>query len=54
MAETIRIGKVSSIDYAKGLVSVTYPDQDGSVTRPLPILEKYSLAVVARKQEIYF
>lgn len=41
MAETIRVGRVSSIDYAKGLVSVTYPDQDGSVTKPFPMLSEW-------------
>lgn len=38
MTEIIRVGRVSSIDYAKGLVSVTYPDKDSSVTKPLPML----------------
>lgn len=34
--EIFRVGKVSSIDYAAGLVRVVYPDKDNSVTAPLP------------------
>ena len=38
MAEKIvRIGKVSSIDYKNGMISVTYPDLDDSVTDDLPV-----------------
>lgn len=38
MAEKhVRIGKVSSIDYEKGMISVTYPDLDDSVTDVLPV-----------------
>lgn len=38
MAEKyIRIGKVSSVDYEKGMISVTYPDLDDSVTDDLPV-----------------
>ena len=33
-----RIGTVSSIDYKKGMVSVTYPDRDDSTTRVFPYL----------------
>lgn len=33
-----RIGIVSSIDYRKGMVSVTYPDRDKSTTRAFPFL----------------
>lgn len=36
--EVFRMGKVSSIDYAAGLVRVVYPDKDNSVTAPLPML----------------
>lgn len=36
MDRPIRIGKVSSIDYANGLVKVTYPDLDETVTDDLP------------------
>lgn len=40
--EIIRIGKVSSIDYAKGLVRVAYHDKDDNVTQPMPMLsERY-------------
>lgn len=34
----IRIGKVSAVDTAKGLVAVTYADRDDSVTQLLPML----------------
>lgn len=45
--EIIRIGKVSSIDYAKGLVRVAYHDKDNSVTQPLPMLsDKYFMPAV--------
>lgn len=38
MAEKhVRIGKISSIDYGKGMISVTYPDLDDSVTDDLPV-----------------
>ena len=38
MAEkNIRIGRVSSIDYGSGMISVTYPDLDDSVTDDLPV-----------------
>lgn len=38
MAEkNIRLGKVSSINYKKGMISVTYPDLDDSVTDDLPV-----------------
>lgn len=36
--EIFRVGKVSSIDYAAGLVRVVYQDKDDSVTGPLPML----------------
>ena len=35
---TIRIGKVSSLDYGSGMIKVTYPDLDNSVTDDLPFL----------------
>jgi phage baseplate assembly protein V len=38
MAEEIRVGKISSIDYAAGLVRVAYHDKDDSVTKPIPML----------------
>lgn len=34
----IRIGKVSSIDYEKGMIKVVYKDKDNSVTRYLPYI----------------
>ena len=36
--EIFRVGKVSSIDYAAGLVRVAYHDKDDSVTQPIPML----------------
>jgi len=38
MAEEIRIGKVSRIDYETGKIAVTYGDRDDSVTDLLPYL----------------
>lgn len=38
MAERlIRLGKVSSIDYANGMISVTYPDMDQATTDNFPV-----------------
>lgn len=34
----IRIGRVSKIDYERGMVAVTYPDLDGATTAFLPVL----------------
>jgi len=34
----IRIGRVSSVNYAHGMVRVTYPDRDDSVTAEIPVL----------------
>ncbi len=38
MAEEIRLGKVSSLDPAAGLVRVVYHEKDSEVTRLIPIL----------------
>jgi len=35
--DVIRIGKVSSVNAAAGMVRVTYPDKDDSVTAELPV-----------------
>ena len=35
--DVIRIGKVSSVNAADGMVRVTYPDKDNSVTAELPV-----------------
>lgn len=35
---TVRIGKISAIDYPAGLVRVVYADRDNSVTRLIPLL----------------
>ncbi len=34
----IRIGRVSTIDYENGMISVQYPDLNGSVTTTMPVL----------------
>lgn len=39
MADRIfRVGRVSSIDYETGMISVTYPDMDGATTSHLSML----------------
>lgn len=38
MEQTIRIGKVSSVDYANGMVKILYEDKGGAVTAALPCL----------------
>lgn len=38
MADEIRIGQISRIDYATGRIAVTYGDRDDSVTDLLPYL----------------
>lgn len=37
MADNIRVGNVSSIDYKKGMIEATYPDLDDSVTDSFPV-----------------
>lgn len=53
MAERlIRIGKVSSIDYANGMISVTYPDMDGATTDNFPVFsltDEYKMPGIGRK-----
>ena len=47
---TIRIGKVSSVDYGSGMIKVTYPDLDNSVTDDLPYLtfnDEYKMPIHA-------
>ena len=40
--DTVRIGKVSAVDYEKGLVRVAYHDRDDNVNAPMPMLsDKY-------------
>lgn len=34
----IRIGRVSSVDYANGMIEVLYTDRDSAVTKALPYL----------------
>lgn len=38
MNNNIRIGKISAIDYASGLVRVVYHDKDDAVTGLIPLL----------------
>ena len=38
MDDVVRIGQVSSVDPATGMVSVTYPDRGGSTAIKLPVL----------------
>ena len=38
MDNNIRIGRISSVDYAKGMVKIVYRDKDNSVTNDLPYI----------------
>ena len=38
MNANIRLGKISSIDYAKGMARVVYHEKDDDVTRLIPLL----------------
>lgn len=38
MNDCVRVGKVSSIDYQKGYLQVTYPDRNDIVSKSLPCL----------------
>ena len=43
----IRIGRVSSVNYAAGTVRVTYSDQDSTVTKEIPTLsDQYLLPAI--------
>lgn len=47
MSNEIRVGKVSSIDYASGMVRVAYHEKDDSVTRLFPLLsDEYKMPEV--------
>lgn len=47
MANEIRIGKISAIDYSSGTVRVVYHDKDDNVTTSLPLLSgEYSMPAV--------
>lgn len=40
--DIVRIGKVSDVDYERGLIRVAYIDRDNNVTAPMPMLsDKY-------------
>lgn len=44
MGNEIRLGKVSAIDYAAGMVRVVYHEKDDSVTRLIPFIsDEYSM-----------
>lgn len=44
MSSEIRMGKVSSIDYASGMIRVAYHEKDDSVTRLIPLLsDEYNI-----------
>lgn len=51
MSNNIRIGKVSSVDYDKGMIKVIYQDKDGAVTDDLPYLtmnEEYKMPEIGK------
>ena len=44
MENEIRLGKVSSVNYAAGMVRVVYHEKDDSVTREIPMLsDEYNM-----------
>ena len=46
MNANIRLGKISSIDYAKGMARVVYHEKDDDVTRLIPLLShEYKMPV---------
>lgn len=48
----IRIGKVSSVDYENGMMRVTYPDKDESVTVEFPMLnynDEYRMPAIGKQ-----
>ena len=52
MAMIVRIGKVSKIDYQKGLISATYPDLDDAVTDDFPVFsftDEYKMPKVGQE-----
>lgn len=50
MADAVRIGAVSKVNYEAGTVEVTYPDRDGSVTAEINMLSngEYKMPVVGQ------
>ena len=47
MKGEIRLGKISSIDYAKGMAKVVYHEKDDDVTRMIPLLShEYKMPTV--------
>lgn len=52
MDKKIRIGKVSKVNYKEGMIEVTYPDLDDSVTDELPVLsfnDEYKMPKVGKE-----
>lgn len=50
MAHEIRIGKISSVDAASGMVRVVYHDRDDDVTAPIPLLaQEYKLPQIGQQ-----
>lgn len=53
MAEkSIRIGMVSKVNYASGMIEVTYPDMDDTVTDELPVCsfnDEYKMPDIGRE-----
>lgn len=53
MAERlIRIGKVSTVDYEAGMVSVTYPEMDANTTNKFPVFamsDEYKMPAVGQE-----
>lgn len=48
----IRIGKVSTVDYEAGMVSVTYPEMDADTTNKFPVLamsDEYKMPAVGQE-----
>lgn len=51
MAGLIRTGKISSVNYKSGMVTVTYPDKADSVTAEIPCLTagEYNMPLVGEQ-----
>lgn len=49
---TIRIGKISSIDYATGKARIVYEDRDNTVTVELPIINVEDSGLIREKDSV--
>lgn len=52
MERLIRIGKVSTVDYEAGMVSVTYPEMDANTTNRFPVFsmsDEYKMPAVGQE-----